>query len=144
MIAVHVAVEGAEFGAKHTLQRHRRRLDHGHLTAALTRGSSELDSDPPRADHHDPAAGLQIPAQHVAIGQRTQVANPVQIGSWDRDLARLGAGGQQQPIESELGAVTERDLRAHGVDRRDRRLAHQFDAMLVVIALRVDVGLLAR
>ena len=44
----------------------------------------------------------QALAQRVAVGERAQVVDPVELGARDRDPPRLGARGQQQPVEPEL------------------------------------------
>ena len=102
VVAVQVAVDGADLGAEHALQRHRHRVDHRHVGAALARGGGELGADPAGADHDHPAVGVEALAQGVAVGERAQVVDAVEVGAGDRDPARLGPGRQQQPVVAEL------------------------------------------
>ena len=98
VVGVDVAVDRAQLGPQHALQRHRRRLDDGDLQAALARGRRDLGADPARADHDDRAAAVQPLAQDVRVLDAAQVEHAVQIGAGDREPPRLGAGGEQQPV----------------------------------------------
>ena len=104
VLGVHVAVEGADLCAEDALVGQRERIDDRDLEAALARRGRELAADPAGADDHDPATGLQALAQRVAVLQRAQVMDAVELGARDRDPARLGARGQQQPVVVEARA----------------------------------------
>jgi hypothetical protein len=144
VIAVQVAVDGADLRSQHALQRHRGGIDHRHLGAALARRGGELRSDPPGADHDHLAARLETPAQRVAVRERAQVVDRVQVGAGDRQPTRFCARGQQQPVVAELAPVLEPDLGAARVERAHGSAGDQLDVVLTVEGLRMDIGLLAR
>ena len=83
-------------------------------SAALARRGGELAADPAGADDGHAAAVPEPLAQHVAVGERAQVVDPVELGARDLDPPRLGARGQQQPVVRQLAAVVERDPRPSG------------------------------
>jgi hypothetical protein len=124
--------------------RHRSRLDHRHLSAPLARRGDELGADPPGANHDHATGEIETLAQRVAVGERAQVVDTVQISPRDRYPARLGASRQQQPFVGELASVVECDLRVDRVQASHRRPGHQLDLVLAIERLGVDVGLLAR
>ena len=94
VLEMDVAVDRPDVRAEHPLQRHRSGLDHRHLGAPLARRGGELGSDPACADHDHAAGGIETFAQGVAVGERPQIVHAAQLGSCDRDPARLGAGRQ--------------------------------------------------
>ena len=110
VVGVDVAVNGAQLGAQHPLQRNRRGLDDGHVEPALARRSGDLGADPSRSDHDDRAAAVQPRAQRVGVLDAAQVQHALQLAAGNREPARLGAGRQQQPVVAEPLAVVERHL----------------------------------
>src|SRR3954451_2350487 len=73
MVAVHVAVDGANLCAKHTFEGHRERVDDGDLEPALTCGGRDLGTDPAGADDDDLAPAVQSLTQGVGVPDGTQV-----------------------------------------------------------------------
>ena len=102
VLHVHVAVEGADLGAEDPLVGQRERIDQRHVEAALARRRRELAADPAGADDGDASAGVEPLAQHVAVGERAQVVDAVEVGARDGNPPRLGAGRQQQLVVGEL------------------------------------------
>jgi hypothetical protein len=62
---VDVAVDGPDVGPEDALERDGRRVDDGHVEAALARGCGHLGADPARAYHHDRAAAIDPLAQDI-------------------------------------------------------------------------------
>ena len=141
---VHVAVERAELLAEDALQRHGRRFDDGHVETALTRRGGKLGPDPAGSDHGHLRAGLEARSQRVAVGERTQVVHSVEAGAGHPDLARLRAGGDQQPVVGGPRIAVDEDPVLGRVDRRDPGRGQQLDVVLLVEALLVHAGLLPR
>ena len=67
VVGVDVAVDRADLGAEHALERDRERVDDGDVEAALARGGGDLGADPAGADHDDRAAAVQPLAQRVGV-----------------------------------------------------------------------------
>ena len=67
VVGVDVAVDGADLGAEHALERDRERVDDGDLEAALAGRGGDLGADPAGADHDDRAAAVQPLAQRVGV-----------------------------------------------------------------------------
>jgi hypothetical protein len=122
VLRVHVAIEAPDLRPEDSLVRQVHRVDDGHLKTELAGGGRKLAADPAGAHHHDVAAPIQEGAQGVAVSQRSQVVDPIEVRTRDRDSPRLGAGAQEQPVEPELPAVAEADRRGGGVNRGDDRL----------------------
>ena len=98
MLGVDVAVDGAHLAAEHALQRDRVRVDDGDVKAALPRRGGELGADPAGADDDDRAAALEPFAQCVGVADAAQVVHAIQRRRPARETARLGPGGEQQPV----------------------------------------------
>ena len=79
MVGVDVAVDGADLGAEHPLERDRGRLDDRDLEAALTRRGGDLGADPARADHDHRAAAVEPLAQGVGVLDAAQVQDAVEV-----------------------------------------------------------------
>ena len=119
MVGVDVAVDGADLGAEHALERDRERVDDGDVQAALPGGRGDLGADPAGADHHDRAAAVEPFAQRVGVLDAAQVEHAVERFAGDREPTRLGASSEQQPVVAQPLAVVERHLadrrvQAHG------------------------------
>ena len=70
VVGVDVAVDGADLGAQHALERDRGRLDDGDLEAALAGRGGDLGADPAGPDDDDRAAAVQPLAQRVGVVRR--------------------------------------------------------------------------
>ena len=66
VVEVDVAVDRADLGPEHALERHRVRRDDGDVEAALAGGGGDLGADPAGADDDQPAAGVQAGA-HASL-----------------------------------------------------------------------------
>ena len=84
MIGVDVAVDGADLLAEHALERHRCRLDDGHVEAALAGGGGNLGADPAGADDHHRAAAVESLAQGVGVTDAAQVEDTLELGARHR------------------------------------------------------------
>ncbi len=104
VLAVHVPVEGRNVRTEDPPVRQRLRIDDRDLKPALARRGSELAADPAGADHHHAPARVEPRPQQVTVGERAQVADPVEIRAGNRQPARLGAGRDQQPVVAERAA----------------------------------------
>ena len=56
---VNIAVDGADLGPEHPLERDCDRIEDGDLEASLTSRGRDLGADPARADHHQRAAAVE-------------------------------------------------------------------------------------
>ncbi len=143
MVGVHVAVEGAQLGPQHALERDRGRLDDGDLEAALARGGCYLGSDPAGPDDDDTAAVIHALAQRVGIPDATQVEDSVEVCSRYREPAWLGSRREQQAVVAQPLAVVEGQLPASGVEAHCRPAQEQIDLVLGIEVLVVHVHLVA-
>ena len=119
------------------------RVDDGDVEPALARRRGDLGADPAGADHDDRAAAVEPLAQRVGILDAAQVEHAVERFARDREAARLGAGGEQQPVVAQPLAVVERHLADRRVQAHGRAAEPQLDLVLGVEGLVVDVDLLA-
>ena len=101
VVDVDVAVDRAHLGPEHPLERDRVRRDHGHLDAPLAGGSGDLAADPAGADDHQPAAGVQAGPQCVAVVERAQVVDAIELAAGDAQPPRRRARGQEQAVVAE-------------------------------------------
>ena len=81
VVGVDVAVDGADLGAQHALERDRGRIDDGDLEAALTGRGGDLGADPAGPDHDDRAAAVQPFAQDVGVLDAAQVEHAVELAA---------------------------------------------------------------
>lgn len=79
-----------------------------------------------------PAEGGQHAAQPFGVGEAAQVVHTGQAGAGDVQAARLGAGGQQQLVVDDEGAVAEADGFGGGVQVDGGLAQVQFDMCLGV------------
>ena len=77
------------------------RIDDRDLEPSLARRGGELVADPASADDNDVATEVQTLAQRVAVGESAQIVNSVELSARNRDPARFGAGGKQQPVDTQ-------------------------------------------
>ena len=84
VVGVDVAVDGADLGAEHALERYRCRLDDGHVEAALAGRGGDLRADPAGADDHHRAAAVEPLAQGVGVADAAQVEDAVELGARHR------------------------------------------------------------
>ncbi len=70
--------------------------------------------------------------------ERAQVVHVGQVGTRQRKSNRVGAGGEQETVESVRGTVRELHLALRRVERRDLRVVHEIDPMLGVKARRAQ------
>src|SRR4051794_7520671 len=104
-------------------------------SAPSWRAEAANSADPAGADDGHVALRLQAPAQRVAVRERAQVVDPVELGAGNRQPARLRAGGQQQPVVAELSPVLQRDSRSTGVERGYDGVGDQLDVVLAIESL---------
>jgi hypothetical protein len=109
VLSVDVAVEAADLRAEYPLVRERERVDDRDLESTLARGGGELAADPASADHRHPPAGGEARPEQVAVGERAQIVDTVQVRAGNAQAARLGTGREQQPAVAERAAVVQRD-----------------------------------
>ena len=139
MVGVDVAIDATDLGAEHALQRDGVRVEHGDVEATLPGRGCDLGADPAGADHDDRAAAVEACAERVGVLDAAQVEHAVERFAGDRETARLGAGGQQQPVVVQPLAVVEPHLADRRVQAHGRATEAQFDVMLGVVTLIVDV-----
>lgn len=123
-------------------------FEHGDRLAVLGRARRHLEADESTADHDDVGGGIPPALQVDGVADVAQAQHPVEVGTLDRQPARLGARGEREPVEGQLSArfgdrATGRPVE---LDRGDRLAAHERDAVLVVEVggaqfERLDVGL---
>ena len=143
MVGVDVAIDRADLGAEHALERDRERVDDGDVEAALSGGGRDLGADPAGADHDDRAAAVQPLTQKVGVLDGAQVQHAVERCAGDGKAARLGAGGEQQPVVAQPFAIVERHLADRCIEAHGGATEAELDVVGGVEALVVDVDLLA-
>ena len=84
--------------AEHAQQWELGALQHGDGGAGGARGGSGLQADPAPADHHYVRARAEGGAQRVAVVERAQVVHTGQVRAGQPQVARRGAGGEQEPV----------------------------------------------
>ena len=113
VLGVHVAVEGAELGAEHALQRHataaRPARPPCRAGAPRPRPRSR-SSRAPTTTSRPPASSTR--AQRVGVLERAQDVHAVEVGARDRRALGLGAGGEQQRVVVHALAAGEHDRAA--------------------------------
>src|SRR5215218_3208939 len=120
MIEMDVPVYRSYLRSEHALERHRERLDHRDLDAALTGGGRHLDADPAGADDHKPAARFEALSQRVAVRKSPEVVDALQPAARNAQPPRLSARRQQQAVEAESLPGGEYDLSVARVDSGGR------------------------
>ena len=73
-------------------------FEHGHLEAGLAAGGRDLEADVSAADDDRAPSGRELGAQPVHVGDAAQVVHAGELGTRQRQQARMTAGGQQQPV----------------------------------------------
>ena len=126
-----------------TAQRHR--LHHHHRAGAAQLGERRRDlaGDVGAADHDDPLAG-RVLADRVAVAERPQVVDPLQLAPGDVQPAHVGAGGEQRLVERRH-LLRRRAWRfALRVELRDRGPRQHLDLLLGVPVGGPEQRVLAR
>ena len=100
------------------LERHGHPFEEGHLHPELPRRGGGLRADPARADHHEPASGVEYLAQMPGCPPGCAGQDAVQVGARQGQPARLGAGGEEQAVPGKTLPVGQRDGAIGGVDGR--------------------------
>jgi hypothetical protein len=139
VIGVDIAIDGADLGAQHPLERDGCRVDHRHLEATLPRRGGDLGADPACPDHHYRSALPKPLAQGVGVLDAPQIQHAVQIGSGDGQPSRLGAGGEQQPVVAHALAAVELELTTRRIEALGGASEAQLDLLLAVEVFVVDV-----
>ena len=114
------------------------RADQGDPKAALARARGHLRPDEARAHDDEPAAAVQALAERIAVGQRPQIVDALELAARNGQAARLGAGREQQTVEREPFAGVERKLAVVGIDVDDALAEAQLDLVVGVEARPVD------
>lgn len=111
VVAVQFGEDLAQLGADDLVQRGGFRFDDGDLGAVAAGGGRDLQADPPRARDDQMAVVAAERREHLAqpvgVGEAAQMVDACQLGAGDVQAARLGAGGQQQLVVVQDGAVAE-------------------------------------
>jgi hypothetical protein len=102
-----------------------------------------LRADPAGPDDDHRAAVVQPFAQRVGILHAAEIEDPVELCAGDLKPPRLGAGRQQEPVVPQPLAVVEFDFAARGVEADDYATQLQFDVVVGIEALFVDVDVFA-
>ncbi|CAM5725115.1 hypothetical protein SFUMM280S_07567 [Streptomyces fumanus] len=84
-------------------------LDDGDLGAVLAGRGGDLQADPPGAGDHQvavvPAEGGEDALEAFGVGEAAQVVDAREAGAGDVEAAGFGAGGQEQLVVADAGAV---------------------------------------
>ena len=81
--------------------------DHGQSRAAFHQRLHADAGDESGADHHHPGTGLQLGGDETRVVEGPARDHPRQVGARYRRQCRRRAGGHQQPVIGERGAVVE-------------------------------------
>src|SRR5713101_5499967 len=119
-------------------QRHRVALDGGYLKPKLTQRCRHLRADEAEADHDSPAAGPRNGTNPVAVLDRAQLKNALQIRPGDRERSVAPAGSHEQLVVRDLLAAIQPDDLPCGVDVGRTDPEPQVDTLLGVRARGVD------
>ncbi len=115
VVAVEVGDHRTHVGAEHPLQRHRERLDDGHVeptgpTRRRHLGADEAGTD----DHHPLGAGVELGAQGQGVVEGAQDVHADE--AFPADGAGPTARRDDQPVEAEAIATLEGDLTCRQVE----------------------------
>ena len=108
-------------------------LEHHHRAGAPELGERRGDfaGDIGAADQHHPLAG-RVLADRVAVPQRPQVVDPVELRSGHVQPAHVGAGGEQAMVEADRLAGGQRHHALRGVELHRRHPGERLDPLLLV------------
>ena len=137
VVFVELLNEVAEPGPEHTLERTRSRRDDVNVDAPVAQRGGHLETDEARPEHHRPASRLRGLDDSLAIGEGAEIVNGWTVLTGDRQVHRLGAGGQDGGCESSRGAVIEREASGLGVEPSHAPSECQLHSQLVVVGTGV-------
>ena len=120
--------DASDLTAEYPEQRQLGCFENGHRYACFPRGRRHLQADPACSDDSDPACASEQCLDAIAVACAAQVQNTVQVSARQQQLARRGAGGQQQFRVSDAAAVGEDDLVRSGVYPGNCHAEAQVDA----------------
>lgn len=136
VLAVQLGEDLAQLGADDVVQRGGRRLDDGDLGAVAAGGRRDLQADPAPTRDDEPAVVAAQDGEHLAqpvgVGEAAQMVDAGQVGAGDVEAARLGAGGEQEFVVVEDGALAQPYGLGIAVDGDDGLAEVQFDVGLGV------------
>ena len=124
--SVQVGEPAAEPRTQHVRERDLGRLDQRDLDAEAAGGCGDLLADEAGADDRQSRPRRERLAQRVRVGERAQRMN-VRAPGEHRQPPRAGAGGDDQLVVAELGAVLERDAPGGDVEPRRAAAEQQLD-----------------
>ncbi len=133
-----LGVESADRRVDHAAHRDALHFEDRHLAAPGARGGGDLEADVAAADDDDPSLGLEAGADGEAILDGAQIENPGELGARQREPAHHRAGGEQELVVGELGAVVERHAAGATVDLLGPPAEHQLDVRFVVEVGRLE------
>ncbi len=122
----------ADPGSEHLLQRHLLGGHHPDLQAALPQGGGRLQADEAGPQHRHAAAGRQRREQGVGVRQAAQGVAARQVDARHRRAQRHAAGGQQDALTSQAGAVGQGQGAAARVQGGHPAAGGQLDLQAVV------------
>jgi hypothetical protein len=128
----------ADLSAHHPLQRGLAGEDRGHLNAELRQRGRHLATDEPHADHDRAPTRHRLLLDRVALGRRTQIADPGQLSPVNPEPPVTRPRGYQGLLVADLLARTQDDPMRGRIDARDARAANVY-AVFGVPAGRPDV-----
>ncbi len=120
MCLVQRAHEISQRRPEHPLHRPRLGRDDMNLDLAMPQSGGRFEPDEARADNDGAAPFPGASDQIAAVGERAQRPHMRQFGTRHLQPDRLGAGRQQQLVETERLAVTQHDAAARDIERRRR------------------------
>lgn len=142
VVGVEVGEELAELGAEDPVERGGVGFDDGDLGAVAAGGRGDFEADPAGARDHQvavvPAEAGEDLTEPVGVGEPAQVVDAGELGAGDVEAARLGAGGEEQLVVADDGAVAEADGAGLTVYGGDGLPEVQFDVVRRVPGGLVD------
>ena len=129
--------------AEHPAEKNRLQHHQGAGAAELGQRSGDLAADERTTDHHH-ALARGVLTDGIAVADRAQVVDALQVAPGDVQAPHVGARGQQPLVKAELVSAGELHPPLTWVDRHGRDLALDLDALLVVPLGRARQDLLPR
>jgi hypothetical protein len=132
MVAVDVAVEGAECGADHALQWMGAAADEGHVPTEPPRRRRDFGPDPPRAHDDHVRRRVQRDMQSLGVCERPKHMDAWKVTAADAQRASRRTGREQQAVVFDAAAVIELQCAPADVQRLSCGSCAQLDVMGVV------------